>query len=274
MTVHSQQDFPVITNKTYLLLEGSDPKLDRVYAMEQAPEPIPLFFDTELAAYQEHSPLLLCLSNSALLDEYRTAPDNWRGLLLSSPQPPEKLLAYLRRMLIVSFDTNRKGLLRYYDPRVASYLFPACDAETIAAWLGPIHQLIWHGGTWADSGQGKAQWHSVNNIGGTTMVDLTLPIQLNQKLVQALERQQLEWFAYDWQRSHPNVPFALAWGCLQQGLSAGFDEADDLQAYLDLRVQYPEHSTHPIPSAGDTQQRLQQLRAYLEVSPTLKEPHV
>lgn len=273
MTMHIQQGFPSVTGKIYLLLEHSDEKLERVYTLEQAPEPISLFADTELAAYQEHGPLLLSLSGSALLDDYRTAPDGWRGLLMSSSQPLEELLEHLRRMLVVSFDGNRKAVLRYYDPRVASYFFPACDAESVAAWLGPIQQLIWHGGTWADSAQGLAHWHSLNNLNGTTVVEQPLPIPLNQPQANALERQQLEYFTYEWLQGQPDVSFSLAWDYLQQGLVASFDEAEALQVYLDLRAQYPGHSTHPVPPAGDTQQRLQQLRAYLEVSPTLKEPH-
>ncbi|WP_347505332.1 DUF4123 domain-containing protein [Pseudomonas anguilliseptica] len=273
MTTRIQQGFPGVAGKTYLLLENGDEKLERVYALEQAPEPIYLFADTDLAAHQEQGPLLLCLSGSALLDEYRNAPNEWRGLLLSSPQPLEELLAHLRRMLIVSFDGNRKALLRYYDPRVASYFFPACDADSVTPWLGPIQQLIWHGGTWADSAQGLSHWHSLSNLNGTAVTEQPLLMPLNQQQTNALERQQLEHFTYEWLQGQSGMPFSLAWDYLQQGLAASFDEADALQAYLDLRTQYPDHATHPIPPAGDTQQRLQQLRAYLEVSPTLKESH-
>ena len=85
MTMCIQQSFPGVTGKTYLLLENGDEKLERVYALEQAPEPISLFADTELAAHQEQGPLLLCLSGSALLDEYRNAPNDWRGLARADP---------------------------------------------------------------------------------------------------------------------------------------------------------------------------------------------
>lgn len=124
MSILIQQTLQAIFGQPYLLVERSDDLLQRAYRLEPQPEPEPLFTDTELAAHQDDGPLLLRLSpGSALFDAYSKAPGDWPGLLLSTIQPASTVLAHLRRLLIVGFGERRKALLRYYDPRVASYFF-------------------------------------------------------------------------------------------------------------------------------------------------------
>ncbi|MEO4048564.1 DUF4123 domain-containing protein [Pseudomonas sp. CAU 1711] len=266
-----QQTLPSIAGQPYLLVEHSDNLLQRAYSLEPQPEPAPLFADTELAAHQNDGPLLLRLSpGSALLDAYSKAPGDWPGLLLSTTQPASTLLSHLRRLLVVGFGERRKALLRYYDPRVASYFFPACEAQNSTTWLGPIQQLTWHGGTWDNAAQGLSQWHQLAYPGTDTQAPA--PLQLSARQSRALEHQQLERFAYEWQQGQAGVSFAVAWDYLQLGLNCGFDDPDSLRAYLDLRVQHPSHDAHPIPPAGDAAQRLQQLRAHLE-APAFKEQY-
>ncbi|PAU60432.1 DUF4123 domain-containing protein [Pseudomonas indica] len=275
MSDMTQADFPSLTPPLYLLLEHDDDLLQRVYEQEPSAVPQRLFANTELDAHRDQGPLLVPLStDDALLAAYRSAPSDWPGILLACDRPEAELLEHLQRLLIVRFDGNRKALLRYYDPRVASYFFPACDVQSSPAWLGPIRQVAWHGGTWADSAADEATWHCLNNPEAANATPMTAPMPLDDRQTRALERQQLERFVYDWQQRHPQQPFTLAWVWLHQGLAVGFDEYDDLTAYLDLRAQYPGHTDHPAPSTGETRQRLQQLRDYLEASPASKEIHL
>ena len=271
MSILIQQTLQAIFGQPYLLVERSDDLLQRAYRLEPQPEPEPLFTDTELAAHQDDGPLLLRLSpGSALFDAYSKAPGDWPGLLLSTIQPASTVLAHLRRLLIVGFGERRKALLRYYDPRVASYFFPACAAESSTTWLGPIHQLNWHGGTWRDAAQGLSQWHQLTHP--ETRTTPPVPLQLSARQSRAIEHQQLERFTYEWQQARKGVSFDQAWDYLQQGLACGFDEHDSLHAYLDLRIQYPAHDVHPIPPTGDAQERLQLLRAHLE-APAFKKQY-
>ncbi|PMZ30080.1 hypothetical protein C1X25_38370, partial [Pseudomonas sp. GW247-3R2A] len=78
---------------------------------------------------------------------------------------PSQLLEHLRRMLTVTFGLHHRALLSYYNPHTASYFFDACDALELSRWLGPISQLRWFGGTWADRAIGSQGWQQLFNPG-------------------------------------------------------------------------------------------------------------
>lgn len=266
MRVETFKSCPATTGPLYMLLECDKQTLQRIYRLESEPEPYELFANTELAAHVEQGPWLMRLSPaSEWLAAYSSAPQQWSGLLLSSMRPVQELLAHLRKMLVVPFDGQRKGVLRYYDPRVASYLFPAtAEAD---AWLGPIEQLIWHGATWAESARGESHWQSLKAEHSGAAVPSLDTFALDRQQTEAFERQQLERFAYDWQQGQQSISFARAWHYLQQGLAAGFDETESLNAYLDVRARHPARDSHPPIAQGETHVRLQQLQAWLEATP-------
>lgn len=270
MSVQIISGLPNLSAPLYMLLELDEPLLQRIYQLEPDPSPEALFADTELDAHIEQGPWLIQLTpDSPWLSAYRQAPEQWPGVLLSSGQPSDELLAHLRAMLIVQFEGERKGILRYYDPQVASYLFAA--TEIVNTWLGPIEQLFWHGSTWADRSENIRHWHSLGseptNPGGAPNGRLIL----DKMQMAALERQQLEAFAYECWQEHSDAGFAQVLDYLQQGLAAGFDDEKSLHAYLDVRLTYPQHLSHPQIASGQVQLRLQQLRSWLEGTPATTE---
>src|SRR5690554_5366159 len=133
---------------TWLLLDFDEGLPKRLYQWGDQPDPLRLFDETELAGYSAQSPLLVSAEhNPRLIRAFNDEPGNWPGLLLATPHPLPLVLRHLRHILIIGFAGQRKGVLRYYNPRTASYFFPAQPVE-LAALLGPIQQLSWHGGTW------------------------------------------------------------------------------------------------------------------------------
>ena len=110
-----------------------------------------LFEGTEFHPLRERGPVLVDLRECPALAELcQRAPHIWSGLLLVSEASPSQLLEHLRRMLAVTLGLHHRALLSYYNPHTASYFFDACDAQELSRWLGPIDQLRWFGGTWAD----------------------------------------------------------------------------------------------------------------------------
>jgi hypothetical protein len=125
---------------------------------------VSLFDGTEWHALREHGPLLIDLRTCpALADACQHDAQQWRGLLLTSEASCATLLAHLRRMLTVSFGLHHRALLSFYNPQTASYFFDACDAAELSRWLGPISQLRWFGGTWADRAIGSQGWQQLLN---------------------------------------------------------------------------------------------------------------
>jgi hypothetical protein len=261
---------PYISTPVFMLLEWDESLLQRIYQLEPDPQPYALFSGTELDAHLAQGPWLIQLaSDSSVLSAYRQSPEQWPGVLLSSAQPVEELLAHLRQMLVVQFEGNRKGILRYYDPLVASYLFPATDA--ITSWLGPIEQLFWHSATWAERSENTSHWWNLRRDSAGPMVPKTGGLVLDKLQVAALERQELEAFAYQYWLKHSYACFSQVYGYLLQGLAAGFDEEQSLNPYLALRLAHPRHIHHPHIAAGQAQWRLQQLQAWLEATPAPSE---
>lgn len=270
MSVQILAGLPNLSTPLLMLLELDEPLLRRIYQLEPDPRPEALFADTELGAHVEQGPWLIQLMpDSPLLSAYRQAPEQWPGLLLSSGRPVDELLAHLRAMLVVQFEGERKGILRFYDPRVASYLFAATEAVT--TWLGPIEQLFWYGSTWPDRSENISHWHSLRSESTHHGVPPDGGLILDRTQIAALERQQLESFAYEFWQGHSQTEFNQILGYLQQGLASGFDDEKSLGAYLEARLTYPQHLGHPQIASGQVQFRLQQLQSWLEATPAPSE---
>lgn len=261
----------------WLLLERTEHLLPELYQLGDAPGPIRLFDGTELAACEEESPLLInAQANPSLLAAMQNEPLTWPGLQLQVTGTTEGLLSHLRHILLIRFDQERRGVLRYSLPRTASYFFPACDTDTRPLWFGPIQRLSWYGGTWHDRADGREAWQQLENqsaqiwSAGTTAHEL----HLNATQEQALQRQQGEHFLYQWWERQSSIRFETAWNYLAAGMQADFVSAESLSTYLDLRHASP-HATPPnaLPPGTD-QERLDALAQHLATSTTDKESSV
>ncbi len=261
----------------WLLLERTEHLLPELYKLGEDPNPIHLFDNTELVACEEESPLLInAQANPSLLAAMQGEPLAWPGLLLETPATTQDLLAHLRHILFIRFDQERRAVLRYSRPRTASYLFPACDAETLATWLGPIQRLSWYGGTWHELANGQTAWRHVENQQANRWQPTASAQELHLSAMQeqALQRQQGEHFLYQWWERQQGIGFQTAWDYLSAGMQAGFVTAESLSAYLDLRHTNP-HATPPdtLPPGTD-QQRLDALARHLTPNTTDKESSV
>lgn len=258
----------------WLLLERTEHLLPELYRLGEEPDPVRLFDGTELAACEDESPLLInSQANPSLLAAVQNEPLSWPGLLLETMETTENLLSHLRHILFIRFDQERRGVLRYSLPRTASYLFPGCDDQTLSLWLGPIQRLSWYGGTWYDRADSRWAWHQLENQqatmwrAGATAHEL----HLSATQEQALERQQGEYFLYQWWERQSGIRFDAAWEYLTTGMQAGFVSAESLSTYLDLRHANPRATTaHGLPSGTD-QERLDALARHLATSTTDKE---
>ncbi len=67
--------------------------------------------------------------------------DGW-CLFLTSDAPPDHLRAHLRQFLRVRDHRGRRFLFRYYDPRVLRAFLPACTADELRAFFGPIGHFL------------------------------------------------------------------------------------------------------------------------------------
>lgn len=266
-----------MSTEHWLLLERTEHLLPELYKLGENPNPIRLFDNTELAACEEESPLLIdAQANPSLLAAMQGEPLAWPGLLLETPAIAQDLLTHLRHILFVRFDQERRGVLRYSLPRTASYFFPACDAETLATWLGPIQHLSWYGGSWHEHADGQVAWQHVENLQANLWrpATSTHELHLSATQEQALQRQQGEHFLYQWWERQQRIGFQTAWDYLSAGMQAGFVTADSLSAYLDLRHANP-HATPPdVLPPGTDQQRLDTLARHLTQNTTDKESSV
>lgn len=217
-----------------------------------------LFEGTEWHALHEQGPLLVDLRTCpALADLCHVDGERWRGLLMVSDASVVSLLAHLRRMLTVTFGLHR-ALLSYYNPNTASYFFDACDAVELTRWLGPINQLRWFGGTWADRAIGCEGWQRLSNP-GLTVTPLAVEENLSAWQREKLQTCLLELHAWRWSLSS-GIDYHRLWALLQEGLTLGFSERTVLDGWVWLRLQHPD--AKPVqPLAGRTQQqRLDNLR--------------
>jgi hypothetical protein len=218
-----------------------------------------LFEDTEWHALREQGPVLVDLRTCpALAEMCQRDVQHWRGLLVVSEAPLSTLLAHLRRMLTVSFGLHHRALLSYYNPHTASYFFDACDAGELSRWLGPVSQLRWFGGTWADRAIGCQGWQQLLNP-GLVVRPLAGEEDLSPRQRENLQTCLLEQHAWHWSQS-TGTDYSRLWSHLQEGLALGFSERPVLDGWLWLRLQYP-GAVLERPLSGATQQeRLDNLR--------------
>jgi len=218
-----------------------------------------LFEGTELHPLREQGPALVELQDCpALIELCYSEPHTWQGLLVVSEASAAPLLAHLRRMLTVTLGLHHRALLSYYNPHCASYFFDACDAEELSRWLGPIAQLRWFGGTWADRAIGSQGWQQLLNP-GLAVRPLAVEETLSPRQREKLQTCLLEQHAWYWSRS-TGTEYNRLWSHVQEGLALGFSERPVLDGWLWLRLQYPGAlPAQPLP--GLTQQeRLDNLR--------------
>lgn len=129
----------------WMLLEPREQPLAESFRRVDYPDFVSLFDTTELSIYSELGPLLIADDSDALLSQWvHQVPAEWPGLIIESEHSSEDLRAHLRHILIVRFEQTRKGVLRYWNPKVAASFFPACTDENLTDWLGPISRLQWH----------------------------------------------------------------------------------------------------------------------------------
>lgn len=249
-----------------ILLEHTNGLMQRLYQCSSDLNPTRLFDATELHDYAQQSPIWLeGAASAAILDRMQGAPEEWAGLIIESQTSSEILLAHLRHILFVHFDTTRRAVLRYSSPTTASYFFTVNDATTLSTWMGPIARLSWFGGTWADSAQDTLRWFNVDNPAAPAWKQPAEQRTLHLSALQeaALQRQQTEHFVHQWWCKQGAVSFADATGFLHEGISNGFIEAQDLEQYLSLRAHYPVTQPPHIPREGSNEDRLRQLQQNL-----------
>lgn len=218
-----------------------------------------LFNHCEWQPLREHGPVLIDLKgHSALTERCQREPHLWSGLWLASDASPSQLLEHLQRMLTVTVGLHHRALLSYYNPQTASYFFDACDARELSRWLGPIRQIRWFGGTWADRAIGCQGWQQLFNP-GLAVEPLGIEEALSARQRDSLQTCLLEQHAWRWSQS-TGSDYTDLWSQLLEGLALGFSERPVLDGWLWLRLQYP-GAVPELPLPGITQQeRLDRLR--------------
>ncbi|WP_223486549.1 DUF4123 domain-containing protein [Pseudomonas sp. A-RE-19] len=222
---------------TWILLERPSAQLKTLYSLTTHPDTQMLFAGTQLSSFAEQSPLLVRLNNQPTLNQaIEQTPLEWSGLLIESTCDTPSVLAHLRQILFVKFDQQRKGILRYSNPAVASYFFVACTAQDLSLWLGPITRLRWFGATWAAKAAGETGWNQLNNPHATdwTIERTHKVLSLSVTQEDALIRQRTEQFLYDWWQQHPGRSFVHANELMEEALTQGIDNSDAISDFLNI----------------------------------------
>ncbi len=251
---------------TYLLLDFTSTLSEQLYQNSPSPVLVSLFQDTQLHELSAQSPVLVPVSlEQELYQAFAQTPETWSGLLLQTSASQPELLASLRRALLVRFDGIRRAVLRYYDPRVASYFFPACTVEDLRTGFNAAQVIAWHGATWADeSVQGKC-WQAVHNPRQVSIHNQEGEPCLTEQQEQALSQLDCERFVWGWCQNSGQTGFAAASRYLEEGLSLGLEDSEILAEFLTLRTVHP---TAELPSqsslSGDELNRMKQIRSHME----------
>ena len=196
-----------------------------------------LFDDTAFSPQASQSPLLFTLApGGRLITSLRDAPSALTGLLITTQAPRAQLLQQLRSLLEARFLQRRKALLRYYDPRVASYLLPTCNESLQPRWLGPINEIAWYGGTWADEFADGKQWHLLRQVQQPDANVSAMPLALNDAQLQRLVDQGYEHFAWRWLADHTGYAMAQTLDWIRTGIAAGHTDHNSLNAWLDSQT--------------------------------------
>lgn len=237
MTYQRTEKLPVVQGDIYWLAEPQKGLLERLYQMEPDPDPIRVFEGTAFAPQASQSPILFSVSSHGGLVEFLAAnPQQFDGLLVTTDASRDELLDQLRSLLEGRFQQYRKALLRYYDPRVASYLLPSCTNDMLPRWLGPVNAFVWFGGTWMDELEGNLNWHSLGWSGDPGRRRQHASLTLTEEQVQRLVDQGLERFAWDWLRNKPDKKVNQVMEWITAGIAAGHDEHGSLTAWLDSQT--------------------------------------
>lgn len=137
----------------YLVLEPQHKTslLQELYEIAESPRWLYLFADTCWQAYLKDGPILLATGQESA--EYRWALQGLKherltGLVLESSKELDAVASWLRERLNVRFESQREGLLRFYDPRIWHHLKPQNkpDADVIERaiyWYGEPGQQRW-----------------------------------------------------------------------------------------------------------------------------------
>lgn len=250
---------------TWMLLERTALLLPQLYRQVGAPELSILFDTTELAPYVKQSPILVTVDEqSGLLNTARQAPEDWPGLIVQSEDSTAVVLAHLRQILLVRFEGKRRGVLRYSNPVTASYFFPACQAEQLRFWLGPIHHLSWYGGTWGDHASGHVRWQDLKNPDADNWQAAACEPMLQANQQHALRTQLQDHFLYQWWLKQDGLCYSRCRQWLDEGALHGFTRADSLECYLRMRQVYPEADLPVVLPAGTDEKRLNNLLNHLQ----------
>lgn len=125
-----------------------------LYGLEGNPQWQPLFEETEWSVYSAESPLFIRTDNPSKFLDWTLdslSSDQVNGLILESDADFETVLGWARQRLTVGLGGVRRGLLRFYDPRVWHQLAPrdigkACCIQRVHYW-----QVSGVDGRWAVS---------------------------------------------------------------------------------------------------------------------------
>lgn len=224
---------PTLHGDSYWLAEPQTGLLETLYRSEPNPDPVRIFEGTPFAAQASQSPVLFKLSpDGTFIDTLRQTPRALRGLLLATTAPHTGLLIQLQSLLQARFSQRRKALLRFYDPRVASYLLPTCEGTLEKRWLGPIEQIAWFGGTWSDEMAGRQRWHLLTRTETANNLPHEAPLALSDSQLQRLVDQGYEHFAWRWLQSHSGYSMAGLVTEIRAGIALGYKDEDSLSAWL------------------------------------------
>ena len=237
MTYHRTEKLPVVQGDIYWLAEPQKGLLEGLYQMEPDPDPIRVFEGTAFAPQASQSPILFSASPQGGLLEFLAAnPQQFDGLLVTTDASKDELLGHLQCLLEGRFQQHRKALLRYYDPRVASYLLPSCTTDMLPRWLGPVNAFSWFGGTWADEVEGNLNWHSLSWSDSPRSRQQHTSLTLTEEQVHRMVDQGLERFAWDWLRNKPGKKMGQVMEWITAGIAAGHDEHGSLTAWLNSQA--------------------------------------
>ena len=237
MSYQRMAQMPLLQGHTYWLAEPQTGLLEKLYELEPNPDPVQLFEGTAFSPQASQSPLLFTLSpSSGLTTSLKNAPSALTGLFITTQASHAQLLQQLRSLLEARFLQGRKALLRYYDPRVASYLLPTCSESLQPRWLGPINEIAWYGGTWADEFADGKQWHLLRHVQRPDANVSAMPLALNDAQLQRLVDQGYEHFAWRWLASNKGYEMTQVLNWIKAGMAAGHTEQKSLNAWLDSQT--------------------------------------
>jgi hypothetical protein len=237
MSYQRTAKMPSLQGHTFWLAEPQKRLLETLYEVEPDPDPVQLFENTSFSAQNSQSPLLFTLStNGELTPHLANDPHTLAGLLITTLASRSELLQHLRSLLEARFLAGRRALLRYYDPRVASYLLPTCTGGLQARWLGPINEIAWYGSTWADELDSGKQWQLLRHVGQPDIKVPSVPLTLNDAQLQRLVDQGYEHFAWRWLASNQDYAMSQVLDWINAGIAAGHTEHNSLNAWLDSQT--------------------------------------